>query len=45
MSMWVGTRGSIVSNAAYVLGMSVVRGMNGVDGVCETCMCLARGGG
>ena len=24
--------------------MSVVRGMRRVDGVCEMCMCLARGG-
>ena len=31
----------IVSSAANVLGMSVVRGMRGVGGVC---MCLARGG-
>ena len=39
------TRGSgIVSSAADVLWMSVVRGMRGVDGVCEMCMCLARGG-
>ena len=38
-----GTRGSgIVSSAADVLWMSVVRGMRGVGGVCE--MCLARGG-
>ena len=38
-----GTRGSgIVSSAADVLEMSVVRGMRGVGGVCE--MCLARGG-
>ena len=38
-----GTRGSgIVSNAADVLGMSVVRGMKGVGGVGELCMCLAR---
>ena len=38
----VGTRGSgIVSSAADVLWMSVVRGMRGV---CEMCMCLARGG-
>ena len=38
-----GTRGSgIVSSAAYVLWMSVVRGMRGVGGVCEMCMCLAR---
>ena len=40
-----GTRGSgIVSSAADVLWMSVVRGMRGVGGVCEMCMCLARGG-
>ena len=40
-----GTRGSgIVSSAADVLCMSVVRGMRGVGGVCEMCMCLARGG-
>ena len=45
-----GTRGSgitttdIVSSAADVLWMSVVRGMIGVGGVCEICMCLARGG-
>ena len=40
-----GIRGScIVSSAADVLGMSVVRGMRGVGGVCEMCMCLARGG-
>ena len=39
------TRGSyIVSNAADVLGMSVVRGMRYVGGVCEMCMCLARCG-
>ena len=31
-----GTPGTgIVSSAAYVLGMSVVRGMRGVGGVCE----------
>ena len=37
-----GTRGSsIVSSAADVLWMSVVRGMRGV---CEMCMCLARAG-
>ena len=36
-----GTRGSgIVSSAADVLGMSVVRGMRGVGGVCDMCMCL-----
>ena len=40
-----GTRGSeIVSNAADVLGLSVVRWMSGVGGVCEMCMCLDRGG-
>ena len=40
-----GTRGyGIVSSAADVLWMSVVRGMRGVDGVCEKCMCLARSG-
>ena len=34
-----GTRGSgIVSSEADVLGMK------GVGGVCEKCMCLARGG-
>ena len=40
-----GTRGpGIVSSAPDVLWMSVVRGMRGVGGVCEMCMCLARGG-
>ena len=40
-----GTRGSgIVSSAADVLWMSVVRGMRGVGGLYEMCMCLARGG-
>ena len=40
-----GTRGSCIgSSAADVLGISVVRGMRGVGGVCEMCMCLARGG-
>ena len=40
-----GTRGSsIVSSEANVLGMSVVRGMRGVGGVCDMCMYLARGG-
>ena len=40
-----GTRGSgIVSSAADVLWMSVVRGMRRVGGVCEMCMCLARAG-
>ena len=39
------THGScIVSSAADVLGMSVVRGKRGVVRVCEMCMCLARGG-
>ena len=34
-----GTRGSgIVSSAADVLEMSVVRGMRKVGGVCEICM-------
>ena len=33
----------IVSSAADVLWMSVVRGMRGVGGVCEICMCLVRG--
>ena len=32
----------IVSSAADVLWMRVVRGMKGVGGVCE--MCLTRGG-
>ena len=40
-----GTRGQgMVSSAADVLWICVVRGMSGVDGVCEMCMCLARGG-
>ena len=40
-----GTRGScFVSSAADVLWMCVVRGMRGVGGVCEMCMCLDRGG-
>ena len=35
-----GTRGSgIVSSAADVLWMSVVRGMSGLGGVSEMCMC------
>ena len=39
-----GTRGSgIVSSAADVLWMSVVRGMRGVGVVCEMCMCEAQG--
>ena len=37
-----GTRGSgVLSSAGDVLEMSVVRG---VGGVCDMCMCLARGG-
>ena len=40
-----GTRGSCnVSSVADVLGMSVVREIRGVGGVCEMCMCLARVG-
>ena len=39
-----GTHGlGIVSSAAYVLGMSVMRAMRGFGVVCEMCMCLARG--
>ena len=34
----------IVYSAADVLWMSVVREIRGVGGVCEMCMCLARGG-
>ena len=34
---------AIVSSAAGVLWMSVVRGMRRVGGVREMCMCLARG--
>ena len=41
-----GTHGSgFVSSASAVLWMSAVRGMRGVGGVCEMCMCLARGRG
>ena len=37
-----GTRGSgVLSSTCDVLEMSVVRG---VGGVCDICMCLARGG-
>ena len=37
-----GTRGSgVLSSACVVQEMSVVRG---VGGVCDMCMCLARGG-
>ena len=40
------TRGAgIVSIAADVLEMSVVRRMRGVGVVCEMYMCLAKGGG
>ena len=40
-----GARGSgIVFSAANVLGMSVMRGVRRVGGVCEMCLCLARGG-
>ena len=40
-----GTRCSgIVPSAADVLGMSVVRGMRGIGGVCGMCLGLARGG-
>ena len=40
-----GTRGlGIVSSAADVLGLNVVRRMRGVGGVCEMCMRLSRGG-
>ena len=36
-----GTRGSgIVSSTPNVLEMSVVRGVRGVGGVCEMCMCM-----
>ena len=39
-----GTRGpGIVSIVADVLGMSVLRGMTRLGGVCEMCMCLAWG--
>ena len=33
-----------MSTADDVLEMSVVRRVRGVGGVCEMCMCLARGG-
>ena len=40
-----GTRGSgFVSTANDVLEMSVVLGVRGICGLCEMCMCLARGG-
>ena len=39
-----GTCGSsAVYSADDVLKMSVVRGVRGVGGVCEMCMCLSRG--
>ena len=39
------TRGSgIVSSATDVRWMSVIRGMTGVGGVCQMCMCLALDG-
>ena len=39
-----GTRGpGIVSSAADVLWMSVVRRIRGIGGVCEMCMYFARG--
>ena len=45
VSEWhVGCTRGCVSSTADVLVMSVVRGMKGFDGVCETCMCLARDG-
>ena len=41
-----GTRGSgIVSIAADVLRMSVVRGMRGFGGVCDMCLWWGGGGG
>ena len=40
-----GARGSgSVSTTVDVLEMSVVRGVRGVGGVCEMCMCLVRDG-
>ena len=41
-SAWHVGNTRIVSSAADVLGMSVVRGMRGVGGVWEMCMCFAR---
>ena len=39
------TRGSgILSSAADMLWVSVVRGVGRVRGVCDMCMCLARCG-
>ena len=39
-----GTRGSVIlSRAADMLGMSVVRGMKGVDELCEMCNVLGSG--
>ena len=38
-----GTRGSAIVSSEYdVLEMSVVRGVRGLGGVCEMCMCLSR---
>ena len=38
-----GTRSSgVVSSADFVLDISVVRGVRGVVGVCEMCICLVR---
>ena len=33
-----------MSSPANMLGMSVVREMRAVGGVCKMCMCLVRGG-
>ena len=37
-----GTHGSGIVSSAAVVGMSVVREMRVVGGVCEMCMCLVR---
>ena len=42
--MWVVHVVQVLSSAADVLWVSVVREMRGVGGVCEMCMCVARGG-
>ena len=44
MSMWVVHMVQVLSSAADVLGMSVVRGMRGVGGVCKMCMARAVSG-
>ena len=44
VSAWQVSFTRIVSRVADVLWISVVCGMRGVGGVCEMCMCLARGG-